>query len=194
MAQVWSVPGETNAKQRVTVRQKPNLLFSTDVQCSRVRPLSKLNIQLRDMTPEDLCWFYKFQCDPESNKLAAVYARTEADFNQHWLSIFEDDTIVAKAIVDCDEPLGTISCFRCDGQDSIGYWIGRKFWGQGIATTALNILLNIETRRPLHARVAKENGASIRVLQKCGFEITGYEFSPGTDRYVECEEALLRLD
>lgn len=146
------------------------------------------------MTPEDLKWFYKFQCDPESNKLAAVYPRSQTDFQNHWHRSFKDDTIVAKAIVNDGEPLGTISCFSCDGQDSIGYWIGRPFWGQGIASTALSLLLDTESRRPLHARVAKENVASLRVLQKCGFEITGYEFSPGTDRYVECEEALLSLE
>lgn len=152
-----------------------------------------MNIQLRDMTLDDLSWFYEFQCDPESNKLAAVYPRSEADFQGHWRSAFEDDAVVAKAIVDDSGPLGTISCFSCDGQNSIGYWIGRPFWGQGIASTALRLLLDIEKRRPLFARVAKENGASLRVLQKCGFEITGYEFSPGTNRYVECEEAVLTL-
>lgn len=145
------------------------------------------------MTLDDLGWLYKFQCDPQSNRLAAVYPRREPDFYSHWHHSLNDAEIVAKAIAVDDEPVGCISCFRCNGRDSIGYWIGRLFWGRGIASAALSMLLDLETRRPLHARVAKDNPASIRVLQKCGFEITGYEFSPGTDRYVECEEAMLTL-
>lgn len=146
------------------------------------------------MTRGDLSWFYEFQCDLESNELAAVYPRSEADFHDHWHNILTDSKTTAKAIIADQHPVGSISCFCCDGQNSVGYWIGRPFWGQGIASTALRLLLAIETRRPLFARVARENGASIRVLQKCGFEITGYEFSPGTDRFVECEEATLKLE
>jgi RimJ/RimL family protein N-acetyltransferase len=51
----------------------------------------------------------------------------------------------------------------------VGYWIGREFWGRGLATRALAELLGMVNARPLHAYVAKSNVASIRVLEKCGF-------------------------
>ncbi len=57
----------------------------------------------------------------------------------------------------------------------MGYWLGREYWGKGIATRALSLFLDQVTARPLYAYVAKHNLASIRVLQKCGFTITSEE-------------------
>jgi RimJ/RimL family protein N-acetyltransferase len=70
---------------------------------------------------------------------------------------------------------------------------GREFWGQGIATRALEKLLTQVPIRSLHARVALANGASLRVLQKCGFTIVRYQKSPADDRFAECEETILEL-
>jgi RimJ/RimL family protein N-acetyltransferase len=80
-----------------------------------------------------------------------------------------------------------------DGQDAVGYWIAREHWGRGIATRALGLLLEEVAIRPLHARAARTNAASIRVLERCGFRVTGYEHSPETERYPACEEAVLLL-
>ena len=62
----------------------------------------------------------------------------------------------------------------------MGYWLGRDFWGRGVATEALCLYLAVERTRPLVARVAPQNAASLRVLQKCGFVITGRERFPLT--------------
>jgi RimJ/RimL family protein N-acetyltransferase len=89
--------------------------------------------------------------------------------------------------------VGSISCFKMDNLDAVGYWIGRSFWGRGIATRALELLLAVVAIRPLHARVATSNGASLRVLQKCGFVVGRIQVSPADDRFPECEEAVLVL-
>lgn len=47
--------------------------------------------------------------------------------------------------------------------------------------------------RPLYARAAKDNVASIRVLEKCGFRISGYERAFANARGEEIEEAILEL-
>ena len=47
--------------------------------------------------------------------------------------------------------------------------------------------------RPLHARAASDNAASLRVLQKAGFEIIGTEKSFAQARNEEIEETILRL-
>ena len=57
----------------------------------------------------------------------------------------------------------------------IGYWLGRPFWGRGVASRALVDFVSQIPRRPLHAYVAKSNVASIRVLEKCGFAVSGEE-------------------
>jgi RimJ/RimL family protein N-acetyltransferase len=86
--------------------------------------------------------------------------------------------------------VGYISSFPMDGQDHVGYWIDRAYWGIGIASRALHLLLGEVTKRPLVAITASSNAASIRVLQKCGFVLEQVRLSPATDRYPECEEAV----
>jgi RimJ/RimL family protein N-acetyltransferase len=80
-----------------------------------------------------------------------------------------------------------------DGQDHVGYWIDRAYWGKGIASRALHLLLREVAKRPLVATVATSNGASLRVLQKCGFVIEQVRRDPATDRYPECEVAVYVL-
>jgi len=58
----------------------------------------------------------------------------------------------------------------------IGYWIGEPFWGRGIATEAMKLLLEkIETDFPGIIRVSAEifehNIASMKVLEKNGFHL-----------------------
>src|SRR3954447_9750172 len=100
---------------------------------------------------------------------------------------------MAKVILLDGAVAGYTSCFRCDGQDHVGYWIGREHWGNGIATRALRLLLREVGTRPLYAHVATSNGASLRVLQKCGFVVERVQLSPASERYVACEEAILVL-
>ena len=56
------------------------------------------------------------------------------------------------------------------------------------------LFLDTVTVRPLHARAAGDNVASLRVLRKAGFTITGTEVSYAPARDTEVEEAILRLD
>jgi [ribosomal protein S5]-alanine N-acetyltransferase len=60
----------------------------------------------------------------------------------------------------------------------VGYWLGRGFWGRGIATAALKLLTahafatDPELRR-LWAVPFARNAASARVLEKCGYRLEG---------------------
>jgi len=84
--------------------------------------------------------------------------------------------------------VGSVGLNR-DGEDTeLGYWIGRPFWGRGVATEAVRAFLSEhEPRRPLYGHVAKHNGASMRVLEKCGFKYVGEnkEFARLDDQVVE---------
>lgn len=125
--------------------------------------------------------------------MAVSNPRDAEAFRLAWARNMSDPAIVAKAIVVDGEVVGTISCFEWDGLKSVGYWIAREHWGKGIATRALALLLKGVAARPLHARVARTNAASIRVLEKCGFRVTGCAWSVATERFPACEEALLVL-
>jgi GNAT acetyltransferase-like protein len=76
----------------------------------------------------------------------------------------------------------------------VTYWIGRSYWGKGIATDALTAFLAVDQSRPLHARVASDNVASRRVLEKCGFRVIATERNVANARSAEIEELVLRLD
>lgn len=150
-------------------------------------------VGLRPVQPGDLPRIYVLQLDPESNRMAVTIPRTREAFDSHWTKVLADPGITACVILIGEELVGTISCFPMDGQDHVGYWIGRTYWGMGIASKALQLLLQEVSKRPLVADAATSNGASIRVLQKCGFVVERVRLSPATDRFLECEEAVFVL-
>lgn len=55
----------------------------------------------------------------------------------------------------------------------LGYWLGRAYWGRGIASEAVKLLSAYALRerglRRLEAYVFAPNVVSARVLEKCGF-------------------------
>ena len=64
-----------------------------------------------------------------------------------------------------------------------------------MATRALAAFLSYDTARPLHARVAKHNLASRRVLEKCGFTVIGEGVVPrATTGGEPIEEYLFSLE
>ena len=150
-------------------------------------------VRLRNVERDDLPSIYDLQLDPESNRMAVTIPRTRAVFEEHWARSLDDPKNTTKAILFDEVLVGHISCFPIDGQDHVGYWIDRAFWGRGIASRALQLLLQEVTRRPLIATSATSNFASHRVLQKCGFVVERTQVTPADDRYPECEEAVLVL-
>jgi len=151
------------------------------------------NVRLRPVQPGDLPRMYDLQLDPESNRMAVTIPRTREAFDSHWAKLLADPGITAWVVLVGEELVGTISCFPMDGQDHVGYWIDRAYWGRGIASQALHLLLQEVVKRPLVAAAATSNGASLRVLQKCGFVVERIRLSPASDRFPECEEAVLVL-
>lgn len=132
-------------------------------------------IRLRDVITSDLPIFFEQQLDPVATQMAAFPARDREAFMAHWARIMADESNILKTILEGDRVTGNIVSWEHDGRREVGYWLGREFWGKGIATRALSLFLERVTARPLYAHVIKHNRASIRVLQKCGFTLIGEE-------------------
>lgn len=152
------------------------------------------DVLLRDVTASDLVLFFEHQLDPVALRMAAFAPRDKDAFAAHWNKILADPSVVKKTVVFDGQVAGNLVCFERSGKREVGYWIGRKYWGKGIATRALTQFLRQVAERPLHAIVAKHNPASIRVLEKCGFAIEGEcRGYPGA-RGPVVDELILRLD
>jgi RimJ/RimL family protein N-acetyltransferase len=124
---------------------------------------------LRAVVEADLPVFYEHQLDPKATAMAAFPSRDRDTFMAHWARTLANDSALTWTIVCDGEVAGNIGCWEADGRRLVGYWIGREFWGRGLATEALAELAEIVDARPLHAEVVTTNVASIRVLEKCGF-------------------------
>ncbi|MXQ73551.1 GNAT family N-acetyltransferase [Clostridiaceae bacterium DONG20-135] len=66
--------------------------------------------------------------------------------------------------------------YRLNGE--LGYWLCRSYWGQGIATKAVSLMVKeafakLDINR-IHAEVFEPNKASQRVLEKNGFVKEGH--------------------
>lgn len=155
------------------------------------------NVTLRNVENADLPIFFEQQLDPEANRMAAFVRsnpRDRAAFDAHWQRILNAVGIVNKTILLGSEIAGHIACYPQDGELEVTYWLGREYWGKGIATQALKHLLQDITHRPLFARAAKDNVGSIKVLQKCGFKTVAEDKGFACGRGEETEEYILRLD
>jgi RimJ/RimL family protein N-acetyltransferase len=129
-------------------------------------------IQLRDVSETDLPIFFEQQLDPEATQMAAFPSRNRDGFMSHWAKIMADDSVVIKTILFNGSVAGNIVCFEQLGEREVGYWLGKEYWGKGIASRALEEFLKQIETRPLYAHVAKHNIASRRVLEKCGFTVS----------------------
>jgi RimJ/RimL family protein N-acetyltransferase len=153
------------------------------------------DVRLRNVTEGDLPILFEHQSDPIATEMAAFPACDKDAFTAHWhTNVLNDETVVAKAVVFEDKVVGNVVSFERDGVREVGYWIGREHWGNGIATEALSQFLPYDPERPLVARVAKHNVASVRVLEKCGFVVSGESIGVSWAGDDPIEEFILTLD
>ena len=153
-----------------------------------------MDVELRPVTDSDVEVFYEQQLDPEARRVAVFPLRDHDAFTTHWREqILANEANYAWTIVADGEVAGHMLCFERDGKREVGYWLGRAYWGRGIATAALSALLRKVAQRPLYAYVVRSNVGSIRVLEKCGFTTIGSELHVEERTGEEIDEALLEL-
>ncbi|MEI4770585.1 GNAT family N-acetyltransferase [Psychrobacillus sp. FJAT-51614] len=155
------------------------------------------NIILRNVIGDDLPIFFKHQQNSEANNMAAFTSKEPNDwdsFTTHWYKILTDKDIIKQTIIVENNVVGHISRFEQFGEPEVSFWIGKEYWGKGIATNALREFLNYVTIRPLYARAAKDNAGSLKVLEKCGFTISGEDSGFSNARGEDVEEFILTLN
>jgi RimJ/RimL family protein N-acetyltransferase len=152
------------------------------------------NVSLRDVTEADLRVFFEHQRDPDAYRMAAFTPRDETAFLDHWHRILADERVAKRTVLVDGQVAGNVVSFGEPADRLVGYWIGRDFWGRGVATAALRAFLEVERHRPLVAHVAEANVASIRVLERCGFAVVRREIGPPDADGDPVRQLVMRLD
>jgi RimJ/RimL family protein N-acetyltransferase len=155
-----------------------------------------VGVALRAIEDADLETLFDQMRDPESVWMAAFTSRDPNDrqaFDAHMSRVRAAPEITQRAVTRDGRLVGSIASFVIDGDTELTYWIDRSEWGQGVASQALALFLDVVTVRPLHARAASDNAGSLRILRRAGFSITGTEISFAPARRADIEETILRL-
>lgn len=158
-------------------------------------PIATERLTLRPLRPEDAELLHRLVNDwAVSRTLAAVpfpYPRELAD---EWIASTRSELATGTAwhlaITGEDSGsellVGVVGLRRLSKSRAgrLGYWVGRRFWGHGVATEAAGklarwALANLDLDR-LEANVATDNPASAAVLRRIGFRESG----TGTETFV----------
>lgn len=170
--------------------------MSADLLHSSTRLEGLLDIRLRDVIDADIEVFFEHQLDPAAIQMAAFTLPNPIDrqaFNTRWARLRANPGIFIQTILVNRQVAGHVISFGQPGEREISYWLGKSFWGKGVATRAVQRFLQAEITRPLYARAAKDNHASIRVLEKCGFTFLDESRSFASARGMAIDEVVLVL-
>ena len=106
---------------------------------------------------------------------------TQPDADQYLHIVLNQNRESHFAIASAEEAIGGVGLILQAGVSAksaeIGYWLGEPFWGQGIATVALRAMAEFGFAHfdivRIYAEVFEWNPASMRVLEKAGFQREG---------------------
>ncbi|MER6328357.1 GNAT family N-acetyltransferase [Streptomyces sp. NPDC001034] len=155
-----------------------------------------MEIVLRTVEDEDLPVFFRQMTDPVSLRMAAFGPEDPTDQTafEDRLKRIRTSLAVLRTVLADGRVAGSAAVYGEPGEREVTYWIDRAYWGRGVATAALRALLTEVPERPLYARAAADNAASLRVLAKCGFRESTRARDFANGRGEEIEEVVLVLD
>lgn len=154
------------------------------------------HIELRDLDDDDLDAIFEMMRDPKGVAMAAFTSEDPDDRDRFDAWIARERAAEGVSIFVVTENggfAGTAAAFTVDADREVSFWLARHAWGRGVATAALRLLVSHEAERPLYARAAAHNAASIAVLTRVGFtEVSrNVDYAPGVGR--ETEEIVFAL-
>jgi len=171
-------------------------------------PITTERLILRPFKPEDAESLHRLVNDWEvTRNLAVVPFPYPRDLADRWIESTLDELAAGSAYHlaitgqegDKEVLVGVVGLRIDDGTrlGNLGYWVGRRFWGHGVATEAAGRLVrwslaNLPLDR-LVADVADDNPASAAVLRRIGFRQvgtgTGHSVARGAEHPVWLFEA-----
>jgi RimJ/RimL family protein N-acetyltransferase len=97
--------------------------------------------------------------------------------------VLGDEACLVRTVTVADEVAGSVVSWWDGDRRFLGYWLGRPYWGRGVGTRALALFLELDRTRPLYADPFHGNAASVRLLERHGFQHAG-TVHHGDDEHV----------
>ncbi|MFJ8536501.1 GNAT family N-acetyltransferase [Streptomyces sp. NPDC093591] len=142
------------------------------------------DVRLRDVLDADLETFLAQEHDPEAVRRSGFTPRPRDAFLKHWRkNVLGDETCLVRTVLVGDDVAGSVVSWWDGDRRFLGYWLGRPYWGRGVGTKALALFLALERTRPLYADPIHGNTASVRLLERHGFQRAG-TVHHGDDEHV----------
>lgn len=145
-------------------------------------------ILLRPWRESDAGSLFKYASDPEVGPRAGWPPHKSVEESLEIIrTIFSAEGMWAVIWKEAGEAIGCVGYLPAsssnlqiaDDECEVGYWIARPFWGKGICTEALKLIIgycfNERGFTTLWGSYFPSNPASGRVMEKCGFVDTGVE-------------------
>ena len=143
-------------------------------------------ITLRHWKDSDAGVLYNYASDPEVGPRAGWPPHlSEEESLEIIRTVFNNPTTWAIVWNETGETIGAMGYGpSCDcslpsreGEPTVGYWVGKPYWGMGICTEALLLMItHIRKTTDIPSLISghfTDNPASGRVMEKCGFVATG---------------------
>ena len=156
-----------------------------------------MKIVLRQSINSDIPIFFENQADEGALFMSAFTSKDPLNkeaYIKKWERLIEIESINMQTILWDNEIVGCVVKFVMEGDSDITYAINKKFWGQGMATEAVNQFLDIEKTRPLFGRTAFDNIGSQKVLERNGFVRIGENEAFANARDEKIKEYIYKLD
>ena len=143
---------------------------------------------LRPWRESDAEALFKYASDPDVGPRAGWPPHKSVEESLQIIkTVFNTPTMWAVELKETGEAIGCVGYLPAsasnlqipDDQCEVGYWIGKPYWGRGICTEALRLVIdycfNVKHCTVLWGDFFPSNPASGRVMTKCGFIDTGRE-------------------
>ena len=143
-------------------------------------------IMLRPWRESDAKALFKYASDPELGPRAGWPPHKSVEESLMVIrTLFCGEGMWAVVWKETGEPIGCVGYLPSSSsnlkietdQAEVGYWIARPYWGKGICTEALALVIehcfNAKGFSTLWGTYFPSNPASGRVMEKCGFRDTG---------------------
>lgn len=133
-------------------------------------------VVLRRAVPSDLAMIHRAMSDPVVMRYWSTPPHADLATTQDWLygMIVADPAVSDDFVIEVDgQPAGKLGCWQIP---ELGYLLHPAFQGRGLASAALDAFIGYMCGRglpSLKADVDPRNAASLRLLERAGFTVTG---------------------